>query len=155
MGHLYRFVEPVLLLMLEKRGRSYGYELCSDLSRYAFTDAEIERGTLYRTLRRLEANGYVFSDWDTDHAGPARRVYSLTRRGEQHLRDWSQVLAKVVRSMSSFLHLVDGGLTGAHPPHTPRKGSSKRRLPATAARMLVRRGSEDSHPAGLPGCAGD
>jgi len=117
MGHLYRFVEPVLLLMLEKKGRSYGYELCSQLSHYAFTDAEIERAALYRTLRRLETNGYVFSDWDTDHAGPARRVYSLTRQGKQHLRDWAQVLTKVMHSMSRFLRLVNARSTGsqAHP----------------------------------------
>ncbi len=112
MGHLYRFVEPVLLLMLEKKGRSYGYELSSDLRHYAFTDAEIERAALYRTLRRLETNGYVSSDWDTDHAGPARRVYSLTRDGKQHLRDWAQVLTKVAHSMSQFLRLVNVRSTG-------------------------------------------
>jgi PadR family transcriptional regulator PadR len=107
MGHLYRFVEPVLLLMLALKGHSYGYELCGDLPQYAFTDAEIERADLYRTLRRLESNGYVSSDWDTDHSGPARRVYSLTPQGRQHLRDWAQVLAGVVQSMSRFVHLVD------------------------------------------------
>ncbi|HVP51912.1 MAG TPA: helix-turn-helix transcriptional regulator [Terriglobales bacterium] len=123
MGHLYRFVEPVLLLMLEKKGRSYGYELCNNLSDYAFTDAEIERAALYRTLRRLEDNGYVLSDWETDHAGPARRVYSLTEEGQQHLRDWAQVLTKVTRSMSRFLHLVGAASTGARPFHRPRKGS--------------------------------
>ena len=42
MGHLYRFVEPVVLLLLKEKGRSYGYDLLSNLSEYAFTDAEIE-----------------------------------------------------------------------------------------------------------------
>ncbi len=107
MGHLYRFVEPVVLLMLELKGRSYGYELCGDLPQYAFTDAEIERADLYRTLRRLECNGHVSSSWDTDHSGPARRVYSLTPQGRQHLRDWAEVLASVVHSMSRFLNLVN------------------------------------------------
>ena len=81
MGHLYRFVEPVLLLILKEKKHSYGYDLSGELSRYSFTDSEIENAVLYRTLRRLEANGYVTSHWDVDAPGPARRVYSLTKEG--------------------------------------------------------------------------
>jgi PadR family transcriptional regulator, regulatory protein PadR len=103
MGHLYRFVEPVLLLMLAEKGRSYGYDLSSNLAGYAFTDAEIERAALYKTLRRLEKNGYVTSDWDMKEPGPARRVYSLTTSGRRHLQEWAQVLGKVAESMSRFI----------------------------------------------------
>ena len=53
MGNLYRFVEPVLLLLLKKKGRSYGYELADDLQAHALTDAAIERAALYRTLADL------------------------------------------------------------------------------------------------------
>ncbi|MFZ0859525.1 MAG: helix-turn-helix transcriptional regulator [Candidatus Sulfotelmatobacter sp.] len=79
MGHLYRFVEPVLLLMLKEKGRSYGYDLTADLTQYAFTDAEIEKAVLYRTLRRLEQNGYVTSAWDVGKPGPARRFTPLPK----------------------------------------------------------------------------
>lgn len=89
--------------MLKEKGRSYGYDLSADLPRYAFTDAEIERAVLYRTLRRLEANGYVTSDWDVDQPGPARRVYSLNRKGIQHLREWADVLTNVASAMNRFL----------------------------------------------------
>ena len=51
MGNLYRFVEPVLLFLLRKKGQSYGYELAKDLREYALTDAEVEVAALYRTLR--------------------------------------------------------------------------------------------------------
>jgi len=102
MGHLYRFVEPVLLLILKEKKHSYGYDLSGELSRYSFTDSEIENAVLYRTLRRLEANGYVISHWDVGEPGPARRVYSLTREGNKHLREWAQVLGKVASSMSRF-----------------------------------------------------
>jgi DNA-binding PadR family transcriptional regulator len=87
MGNLYRFVEPVVLLLLKRKGRSYGYDLSADLQQHALTDAEIERGALYRTLRQLERNGNVKSAWDTEKAGPARRVYRLTAKGEQHLEE--------------------------------------------------------------------
>jgi PadR family transcriptional regulator, regulatory protein PadR len=106
MGHLYRFVEPVLLLVLKEKERTYGYEILGSLAEYAFTDGEIEKAVLYRTLRRLEENGYIVSDWDTDEPGPARRVYTLTRDGEKHLEEWSQVLSKVAASMNRFVRKV-------------------------------------------------
>jgi DNA-binding PadR family transcriptional regulator len=128
MGHLYRFVEPVLLLMLAEKGRSYGYDLSSDLSQYAFTDAEIERAALYKTLRRLETNGYVTSDWDVHQPGPARRVYSLTKSGRQHLQQWAQVLGKVAESMSRFIGRAqslagDSGHGNGHGQRVPRRGN--------------------------------
>ena len=43
MGNLYRFVEPVVLLLLKRKGHSYGYDLSGDLHKHALTDAEIER----------------------------------------------------------------------------------------------------------------
>ena len=103
MGNLYRFVEPVVLLLLKKKGRSYGYDLSADLHLHALTDAEIERGALYRTLRQLEKNGNVKSEWQTDQAGPARRVYKLTRKGERHLEEWATVLEHVSKSMARFV----------------------------------------------------
>jgi PadR family transcriptional regulator len=103
MGHLYRFVEPVVLLLLRKKGRSYGYDLSNDLQQWALTDATIERAALYRTLRLLEANGNVVSEWDVHESGPARRLYKLTARGERHLDEWSTVLQHVSKSMSRFV----------------------------------------------------
>jgi PadR family transcriptional regulator, regulatory protein PadR len=103
MGNVYRFVEPVVLLLLKQKRRSYGYELSRALQDHALTDAEVERAALYRTLRQLEANGNVVSAWETDHAGPARRLYSLTLEGEQHLDEWAVVLEHLSKSMGGFV----------------------------------------------------
>ena len=103
MGNLYRFVEPVVLLLLKNKGRSYGYDLSGDLQEHALTDAEIERAALYRTLRQLEINGHVISGWETDKSGPARRVYRLTAKGERHLEEWATVLEHVSKSMARFV----------------------------------------------------
>ncbi|MDD3925180.1 MAG: PadR family transcriptional regulator [bacterium] len=103
MGNLYRFVEPVVLLLLKKHGPSYGYELISALNDHALTDARIERAALYRTLKQLEDNGYVVSEWDVSGSGPARHVYRLTDSGEKHLLEWSIVLEKLSQAMSNFV----------------------------------------------------
>lgn len=103
MGNLYRFVEPVLLLLLKEKGHSYGYELAGELRARALTDAEIEAAALYRTLRQLEQNGCVVSAWDVAGSGPARRTYSLTAHGNEHLREWIAVLDHLAGSMARFV----------------------------------------------------
>ncbi len=106
MGNLYRFVEPVLLFLLKRKERAYGYELASELAEHALTDADIEIGALYRTLRQLEKNGCVKSKWDTGQAGPARRQYMLTRAGEDHLAEWTNVLEHLAESMTKFVRMA-------------------------------------------------
>ncbi len=103
MGNLYRFIEPVVLHLLQIKGRSCGYTLCSDLQEHALTDAEIDKAALYRTLRQLEANGNVKSAWETGEAGPARRVYRVTKKGEEHLEEWATVLEHLSKSMDRFV----------------------------------------------------
>ena len=115
MGNLYRFVEPVLLFLLERKGRSYGYELGADLRKYALTDAEIEISALYRTLRQLEQNGCVTSEWDVEGSGPARRTYVLTPRGEEHLEEWITVLGHMSKSMSAFVREARSRAKGLSP----------------------------------------
>jgi DNA-binding PadR family transcriptional regulator len=101
MGNVSRFIEPVVLRILKERKRSYGYEIAESLARYALTDATIEGAALYRTLRTLETNGYVSSTWAAGD-GPARRIYSLTRSGHAHLRDWAQLLESLGKAMIEF-----------------------------------------------------
>lgn len=103
MGNLYRFVEPLVLLLLKKKGHSYGYDLCAELQEHALTDTAIEKAALYRTLRQLETNGNVKSEWETNKAGPARRVYKITKQGERHLEEWAAVLEHLSQSMTRFV----------------------------------------------------
>jgi len=122
MGNLSRFVEPVVLLLLSKKGRSYGYDLSGEMQQYALTDAEIERGALYRVLRQLEMNGNVKSEWDVAKVGPARRVYTLTPKGREHLDEWATVLDHVSHAMARFVHEVRSPGTSAAGAHRPPSG---------------------------------
>ena len=102
MGNIYRFIEPALLRMLHERGQSYGYELAEGISAYALSDSQVDRSALYRTLRTLEENGFVRSKWDTESTGPARRVYSLTKPGREHLREWGQLMERLGGALLAF-----------------------------------------------------
>jgi len=128
MGNLYRFVEPVLLFLVKRNEQSYGYELANELRQYALTDAEIEVSALYRTLRQLEQNGCVTSEWDVEGSGPARRQYKLTPRGKEHLQEWITVLDHMSASMAKFVR------EARHEDHLNVKSETKRATQGVAAR---------------------
>lgn len=114
MGNLYRYIEPVVLLVLKEEQKSYGYDLAEKLTNFALTDARIERASLYRTLRVLEENGHVTSTWDVEGSGPARRVYALTKKGHRHLQEWAQLLGRMGQAMIAFSERAHaGGKDGA------------------------------------------
>jgi PadR family transcriptional regulator, regulatory protein PadR len=103
LGNLYRFVEPLILYHIKLKGVSYGYDLLESINEHSLTDSVIEAGALYRNLRRLEQNGCVVSEWDTTGAGPAKRFYRLTPRGEEHYTEWVTVLSHLSVSMKNFV----------------------------------------------------
>jgi PadR family transcriptional regulator, regulatory protein PadR len=67
---------------------SYGYELMERVEEFGF--AEINPGTLYRTLRQMEKVGLCESEWETSEDGPARRMYTITDTGESYLAAWAE-----------------------------------------------------------------
>ncbi|APG24314.1 MULTISPECIES: PadR family transcriptional regulator [Syntrophotalea] len=105
-GNLPRFIEPVVLYLLKKLGHAHGYQLAGELPEHAIGETLIDRGALYRTLRQLEADAYVTSDWDVSGAGPARRLYRLTPAGENYLRHWAELIERMAEAMHGFVAKV-------------------------------------------------
>jgi len=110
---------PILLLML-RQWSSYGYELMEKMSTFGL--AAMNPGTFYRTLRQMEKDGMVSSNWDTSEGGPARRVYSITDAGEAYLNYWAQSLDQYQRMMDTFFRLYTGQPTHRGKPSEGEKG---------------------------------
>jgi len=100
-----RFLLPCLLLLLKVKP-SYGYELVENLHPFGFDDLP-DPATAYKNLRTMEQEGWVTSKWDTGGAGPARRMYSVTREGEDLLRSWAMAIRRTKESLNRFLSLFE------------------------------------------------
>jgi len=115
---------PILLLML-RQWSSYGYELMEKMSTFGF--AAMNPGTFYRTLRQMEKDGMVSSNWDTSEGGPARRVYSITDAGEAYLNYWARSLDQYQRMMDTFFRIYTGQPTQREKHPEGEKGSDVNR----------------------------
>ena len=89
-GNIEKFVEPCILLLLSK-GSSHGYGLMEDLEKHCGEKVDI--GNLYRTVRRMEMDGWVISDWTKNESGPERRIYTVTQDGLDFLKSAVSSLA--------------------------------------------------------------
>jgi len=99
-GHIRRFLEPCLLLML-RMGKSHGYELSQAITPFGL--GEVDLSLVYRMLRQMEASGLVVSAWDADaSSGAPRRVYRLTEQGERRLSAWVDDLGDTDRFLHRF-----------------------------------------------------
>jgi PadR family transcriptional regulator PadR len=104
-GRPRNWLEAVVLLSL-KEWNSHGYELMQRARIFGFE--AMNPGTLYRTLRRMEKDGVVESNWETSGGGPARRMYTITGSGEAHLGVWVTALERYQHSMENFFELYSG-----------------------------------------------
>jgi DNA-binding PadR family transcriptional regulator len=61
-------------------------------------------GMIYRHLRELEADGLVWSEWQTEGTGPARRIYRLTAEGEEALNLWIKYMENQANNLMNFIN---------------------------------------------------
>jgi PadR family transcriptional regulator PadR len=90
----------VMAVLSQCKQEQYGYSLLKTLSEKGL---EIDQGTLYPLLRRLETQGLLSSSWRLEDARP-RRYYQVSSEGEKILprlvSEWDS-MAQMMRRMLS------------------------------------------------------
>lgn len=76
---------PLILALLREKPR-YGYALIRDVETLSDGRLRWEEGMLYPILHRLEALGWVTSDWSSPRSGRKRKYYSLQPEGHRALQ---------------------------------------------------------------------
>ena len=77
------FLELCVLKALERKTKAYGLEILLLLKNIGL---EVNEGTLYPLLNRMQKNGWLESTWDTKtESGHPRRFYHLSSTGKELL----------------------------------------------------------------------
>ncbi|MGB2669038.1 MAG: PadR family transcriptional regulator [Candidatus Acidiferrum sp.] len=91
----------VLAVLAQLRAEQYGYTLRKALAEHGM---EIDEGTLYPLLRRLESQGLLVSEWREEDKRN-KRFYVLSANGKQLLK---QLLAEWKNIDASLNGIVRG-----------------------------------------------
>jgi transcriptional regulator len=94
-------LDLMVLRTLESMGPQHGFGLAKRIQRISEGALELNQGTLYPALLRLEQKGWIASEWGTSEANRRAKFYKLTPAGRRQVaresRDWERTVALMAR----------------------------------------------------------
>jgi len=94
-------LDLMVLRTLESMGPQHGFGLAKRIQQISEGVLELNQGTLYPALLRLEQKGWIASEWGTSEANRRARFYKLTPAGRRQVaresRDWERTVALMAR----------------------------------------------------------
>jgi PadR family transcriptional regulator PadR len=96
---------PVLVLkILARRGPLHGYGLTTHIKQASLDVLNVEEGSLYPALHRMEEAGLIKAEWATTENNRRARLYRITRAGmkelEQEESRWRTISSAIGRVLS-------------------------------------------------------
>ena len=94
-------LDLMVLKTLETLGPLHGYGIAQRLQQVSGSVLQLNQGTLYPALLRLEQRGWISSKWGTSDNNRKARFYTLTRTGRRQLQreaeEWNRMTAIMAR----------------------------------------------------------
>jgi PadR family transcriptional regulator PadR len=82
---LLRGTLDLMILRTLLHGPEHGHAIAKHIQRTTEDLLQVETGSLYPALYRLEADGYVAASWDKSDKGKRARYYRITAKGRKQL----------------------------------------------------------------------
>jgi PadR family transcriptional regulator PadR len=89
----------MLILQILSLEPAHGYGIAQRLEQISKSVVQVNQGSLYPALHRLEQKGWLKADWRQSETGREAKFYSLTRSGQKQLRvekdSWARLTGAV------------------------------------------------------------
>jgi PadR family transcriptional regulator PadR len=97
----------LIILQTLRWGPLHGYGISQFIRAQSREALQVETGSLYPALHRLERQGFVSATWQTSEKKQRVRVYELTGKGRRHLvaerKRWGQLSEAIAGIMKAPL----------------------------------------------------
>src|SRR3982074_1035884 len=97
----------VLILRTLLAGPAHGHAIAKHIQRTSEELLQVETGSLYPALHRLEAQGWIAASWDLSDRGKRAKYYRLTPLGRKQLVSEQSKWLAFARAMGLVLNPVD------------------------------------------------
>lgn len=94
----------MLILRTLTRGVMHGYGIAETIQRLSRDVLQVEEGSLYPALQRLQIQGFVDSEWGQSANNRRARYYRLTREGRARLEETESRFVAVVEAIARVMH---------------------------------------------------
>ena len=98
-------LDLLVLKTLAQRGKLHGYGIVLHIQRATEELLQVEEGSLYPALHRMEQSGWISSEWALTETGRKAKYYKLTAAGKKQLlaaEENFEQLVKGIRAMLRF-----------------------------------------------------
>src|SRR6266498_4576381 len=97
----------LLILRTLLAGPTHGHAIARHIQHTSEELLQVETGSLYPALHRLEAKGWIAASWELSDKGKRARYYRLTRRGRKQLATEQSKWRAFSRAMGLILNPGD------------------------------------------------
>jgi len=97
----------LLILRTLLAGRSHGHAIAKHIQLTSEDLLQVETGSLYPALHRLEAKGWIAASWELSQKGKRARFYRLTPSGRKQLASEQSKWDAFARAMGLILNPLD------------------------------------------------
>jgi transcriptional regulator len=94
----------LLILRTLQHGKLHGHGIVKHIQTTSDEVLQVEHGSLYPALQRLEKSGCIASAWEATGSGREMRLYRLTPKGRAQLRVEESKWNQLARAMARLLH---------------------------------------------------
>jgi PadR family transcriptional regulator PadR len=102
----------VLILRTLVLGRAHGHAIAYAIERSSNDVLQVEHGSLYPALHRLEDRDWITSEWGQSENNRRARFYSLTPAGRRQLTQQTSRWEALARAVSRILRPAPGSRSG-------------------------------------------
>jgi PadR family transcriptional regulator PadR len=93
----------MLVLKTLQNGRLHGYAIALRLEQLSNEVLKVEEGSLYPALYRMEARGWLSSEWGLTETSRRARFYNLTREGRAQFDAESESWTRLTTAVQNVL----------------------------------------------------
>jgi PadR family transcriptional regulator len=97
----------MLILKVVALGPTHGYAIAQRLQQMSQDVLQVQQGSLYPALHRLEKRGWVKAEWAASDTGREARFYSLTRPGRKQLEEQRENWDRLSAAISGILRTAE------------------------------------------------
>ena len=99
----YGTLDLMVLKTLAGLGPLHGYGIARRIEQVAQGSLNLNQGTIYPALLRLEQKAWIKSEWGTSEKNRRARFYSITAAGKRHLAAETDSWARTVEMVNRLL----------------------------------------------------
>src|SRR5215207_7140629 len=93
----------LIVLQLLRSEPTNGYDLGLRIQAISREVLQVNAGSLYPALYRLEERGLIRAEWESTEKGRRAKVYSLTATGRKHLADERETWQRFSGALAAIL----------------------------------------------------